>query len=164
MNELTPRALQLSDAAKQLWIQFHDHVEVRCGPDQELADVKDYAAKVAEQAARIAGILTLIEDLYAEEIGLEAMTGAVALMDWYLGEIDKTEAAGRISQELMRAQRLLTWLQDRPDGTATFREIQQFGPTPRTKADVEKKLEILKDHGWIRETSQSPRMIKAVRL
>jgi hypothetical protein len=30
------------------------------------------------------GVLSIVEDLHAREIGLDAMEGAVALVDWYV--------------------------------------------------------------------------------
>ena len=81
-NELAPRALPLSLDATKLWIGFHDHVEAQLAPDGPLAPIKSFAAKAAEQAARIAGVITIVEDLHAPEISAEVMAGAITLADW----------------------------------------------------------------------------------
>src|SRR4051794_32794372 len=54
-NELSPRTLSLSAEAAALWRQFFDHIEGQSGRNGELWPVRDFAAKAAEHAARIAG-------------------------------------------------------------------------------------------------------------
>jgi hypothetical protein len=92
-NELDPPALVMSAEAKALWISFHDHVErQRRG---NLEHIRDFAAKAPEHAARIAGVITLVENIYATEIGATAMTGAVTLADWYVGSSPSKQAEVR---------------------------------------------------------------------
>ena len=85
-NELTPRALTISANAEAPWRAFYDHVEGQCGAGNPLTSIGDFAAKAAEHVARIAGVITIVEDLHATEIGKEAMCGAIALVDWYVNE------------------------------------------------------------------------------
>lgn len=75
---------------------FHDHVESQCGPSGDLWPIKDVAAKAAEQAARIAGVLAIVESHPANEISKDAMASAVKLADWYLGEAIRLHGAGRV--------------------------------------------------------------------
>jgi uncharacterized protein DUF3987 len=110
-NELTPRALPISAAAAGIMREFYDHIESQCGSGNSLASIGDFAAKAAEHAARIAGVITIVEDLHAKEIGLEAMQGAIDLVDWYVREADRLKAAGRTDPKLLRAAKLLEWLQ-----------------------------------------------------
>jgi hypothetical protein len=91
------------------------------------------------------------------------MQGAIELVDWYVGEADRLKAAGRTDPKLLRAAKLLEWLQCQPNGNASFREMLQFGPS-RTKAPAEESLAILAAHGWIIEVSKRPRVIRAVTL
>jgi hypothetical protein len=162
-NELAPRALPISASATGIWRQFYDHIEGQCGAGNGLEAIGDLAAKAAEHAARIAGVITIVEDLHAREIGLPAMQGAVTLADWYVGEAFRLKQAGRTDPKLLRAAKLLEWLQSQPDGKASFRGIIQFGPNAmRTKASIEEALAILAGHGWITEVSTRPRTIKAV--
>lgn len=84
-NELEPRALPLSEEAGEAWKTFYNHVETQCGPKNPLGPIGDIAAKMAEHAARIAGVITIIEDLYAKEIGIrgdEQRAGACRLVSW----------------------------------------------------------------------------------
>lgn len=162
-NELDPLPLPLSQDAATLWKVFHDHVESQCGKGSELKPVMDFAAKAAEHAARIAGVITIVGNLHAREIDAEAMRGAVTLADWYLNEACRLQQAGITDAGLRRAAALLEWLQSQSGGEVSFREILRLGPNPtRTKATAEAALAILASHGWIAETSNRPRIVKAV--
>jgi hypothetical protein len=162
-NELAPRALPISASATGIWRQFYDHIEGQCGAGNGLEAIGDFAAKAAEHAARIAGVLTIVEDLHAREIGLSRMQGAVVLADWYVCEALRLKQAGRTDPKLLRAAKLLEWLQGQPGRTASFREMLQFGPNAtRTKILAEEALSILKAHGWTFEVSNRPRVIGIV--
>jgi Protein of unknown function (DUF3987) len=148
-NELDPPALPLSAEARAAWIAFHDHIETQCGEDGELAPIRDFAAKAAEHAARIAGVVTIVEDINAKEIGAQAMQGALTIVDWYLNEACRLRQAGMADPRLRRAAKLLEWIQSQPDGKAPFREILRLGPNQtRTKDAAEEALAILKSHNW----------------
>jgi hypothetical protein len=162
-NELAPRTLPFSKNAKDIWVEFYDHIEKQCGEGGEFFDIRDFAAKAAEHAARIAGVLTLVQELGAAEINHKAMLGSVMLADWYANEALRLHKAGRTDPRLLRAKTLLDWLQSRPDRTAGFREILRLGPNAtRTKAAADEALAILFDHRLIAEVSQRPRIIRAV--
>jgi hypothetical protein len=66
-NELRPARLRLSPGARAMWVAFHDEVERDLNGG--LAPVRAFGAKLAEHAARIAGVLCLAEDPDAAEVG-----------------------------------------------------------------------------------------------
>jgi hypothetical protein len=110
------------------------------------------------------GVLSIVEDLHAREIGLDAMEGAVALVDWYVCEGLRLKQAGRTDPKLLRAAKLLEWLQGQLGGMTGISAILTHGPNaPRTKAAAEEALVVLAAHGWTVEVSQRPRVIKVVR-
>jgi Protein of unknown function (DUF3987) len=78
-NELEPRLLAMSPTARRLWIGYVDHVEMLIGSEGELEPVRGLANKLPEHAARIAGVLTLLDDLYAGEISASAMEAGIAI-------------------------------------------------------------------------------------
>ncbi len=162
-NELAPRPLAISAEATEVWRSFYDHIESQCGTGNELEAIGDFAAKAAEHVARIAGVLTIVEDLHAREIGLPAMQGAVVLAGWYVCEALRLQQAGRTDPKLLRAAKLLEWLQGQPGGKAGISAILTHGPNAlRTKAAAEEALAILAAHGWTVTVSNRPRIIKAV--
>jgi Protein of unknown function (DUF3987) len=162
-NELDPRALPISSGAAKVWREFYDHVESQCGSGNPLASIGDFAAKAAEHAARIAGVITIVENIHAKEICLTAMQGAIELMNWYVGEAERLKVGGLPDPKLSRAAKLLEWVQGQPGGQANFREILRCGPNEtRLKTAAEECLAILIAHGWVLEVSQRPRIVKAV--
>ena len=158
---VTPRSLPMSNEARKLWIAFHDHVEAQLGQNGDLAPLKDFASKTAENGARIAGILTIFDDLSAPEISREAMEGAIQLMDWYLAEAERLHSASRLDPQLRRASSLRDWLVAREGASASFREILRFGPSAlRTKAAAEDAIRALIDHRQIVQTEERPRVFR----
>ena len=65
--------LTITNDAVASWRAFYDHIERQCGPGKDLRPVQDFAAKIAEHAARIAGVLTIVDDFRATAIGVEAI-------------------------------------------------------------------------------------------
>ncbi|MCO5132448.1 MAG: DUF3987 domain-containing protein [Xanthobacteraceae bacterium] len=163
-NELEPRVLTITADAAESWRAFYDHIEGQCGPGNDLRPVQDFAAKIAEHAARIAGVLTIIDDFRASEIGIEAMHSSLTLADWYVNEAVRLQRAARTDPRLIRAQQLLDWMRERGEAVINFREIVQFGPSAiRTKTSAEEAVSVLTAHGWIEEVSPRPRRVRLVK-
>jgi hypothetical protein len=149
-NELSPRRLPMSKQARLLWIEFYNHVETETCPDQSLAELRDVAGKAAEQAARIAGVLTIVLDLAATEITGETMANAIALATWHLTEAIRLAGSLRTNPSLRAAQAMLDWLIRRGCPEISIREAQQFGPNRlREKDAIIQAFKILQDHGWL---------------
>jgi Protein of unknown function (DUF3987) len=113
-----PRALPISAAAAEVWREFYNQIEGQCGAEKSLMALAIFAAKAAEHAARIAGVITIVEDLHAREIGRDAMEGAVGLAEWYVCEALRLKQAGRTDPKLLRAAKLL-------DGCKASRAVRQ---------------------------------------
>lgn len=162
-NELAPRPLPLSAEATTLWREFFDYVEGQCGPTGELRSIRDFAAKTAEHAARLAGVLAIVVDAHAPEIDAGTMASGVALAGWYVAEAARLQRSARTDPKLLRAQALLDWLRSRGAPEVEFRDVLQRGPAPtRTKDVAEGALGILKAHGWVAEPVGRPRRIRVL--
>jgi hypothetical protein len=160
-NELDPRPLAMSASCAGKWRAFFDHVESQSGPGQDLSGIRDFAAKAAEHAARIAGVLTVVADCNATDISPAALQGALALADWYVAEAVRLQSAARTDPRLVRAQHLLGWMHGRSSPEISFRDVLQLGPVPtRTKAAADEALSILIAHQWLEQTSTRPRMFR----
>lgn len=157
-NELDPPALILNAEAQVLWRGYADHVEGLLGPDAALASLRDVGGKSAEQAARIAGVLTILGDRCASIIEGCVMAGAITVAQWHLNEALRLRDAARTDPRLRQAQSLLDWLRAKGLTTLSVREVIRKGPAPlRTKNAAEGAIRILLDHSWLAVASERPR-------
>ena len=150
-RELKPRILPLSEPARALLVQFSDVIELAQAPGGDLGRVTGYASKAAEQACRIAGVLTLWRDLIAPEVTPEDMASAIALAQFYLSEAARLADAATVSTEIDRAEALRKWLLTGwGEADVTTRDVVNRGPnalreTPKARA----ALGVLEKHGWL---------------
>ena len=150
-RELEPRILKLEPAARALVAAFSDAVEQAQGPGGALAHITGTASKVAEQACRIAGVLTLWENIQASEVRMAEMESGVALAKFYLSEASRLASAAVLSSEIDHAEKLRRWLfESWTEPEVLVRDVVQFGPnvlreTPKAYA----ALGILEKHGWL---------------
>lgn len=147
-NELSPRVLPLAPKARAAWIRLADHTEVNLAG--ELAPIAGLANKLPEHAARLAAVLTLVDNLGAGEIALDAIVSAAALVEYYASEALRLHSAGAADPDLVEAQRLLAWCQAQPGGLVSLPDMYQRGPNAiRDAAKAKKLAAILEAHGWL---------------
>jgi len=151
-RELQPRILSLSPEARALLVGFSDAVEVAQAPGGEYAHVTGYASKAAEQACRIAGVLTAWGDLDAPEVTGETMAHAITLAGYYLGEAARLSDAATVSAEVEKAEALRKWLLARwqhpeilPSEVVRHAPIRALRESPAAKAAIA----MLVKHGWL---------------
>lgn len=151
-QELAPRLLALGPDARAELARFYNRVELAQAPEGAFANLHGFASKAAEQAVRIAAVMTIFDDVYAPEIEQETMAGAIALMDWYLVEALRVLDAGYVSPELRDAERLREWLMSGHQGAVIdVRTAARCGPGRLRNADLLRRLfQKLEDYGWLR--------------
>lgn len=150
-RELKPRTLSLAPDAKALLAQFAVPVEKQQAPGGDLAHVTGTASKAAEQAARIAGVLTLWRDLHAPVVTALDMADGIALAQYYLTEAARLASAATVSAEIDRAESLRKWLLENwQHPEIMVREVVRFGPNPlRESPKAKAALGLLEKHGWL---------------
>ena len=131
-GHLRPTVLDLDAEAKSLWVGFHDDVEQALAPGGTLADTQETAAKIAEQAARVAAQFHTYERGPAGLISAATMAAAVRVVGWHLLCARKMFAEIALPTEIGDALKLDAWL--RAEAQASFgialprRLAQQRGP------------------------------------
>ncbi len=149
-NELAPPVLTFETDAARMFSGFQDHIEGMLGDGGELRPIKAFGSKLAEQAARIAGVLTLTDDPNAQSIDATTMTRAARLAEHYCSEALRLLAGASVSEQIRRAEKVLSWLQARGQATFKLSDIYQRGPGEvREAAEARKVVGILIDHGWL---------------
>jgi hypothetical protein len=159
-RELHPRELPLAPDARALLVAFADTIEAEQRTGGSLAHVTGYASKAAEQAARIAAVLTLWQDLHAPTVALQEMGWGIALAQFYLGEAVRLSDAASLSSDTRQAEALRLWLlqiwpklargQDRDLATITPKDVVQFGPNALRETRTARRLmAVLAEYGWL---------------
>ncbi|MCE8556361.1 DUF3987 domain-containing protein [Ruegeria pomeroyi] len=149
-RELQPRVLPLAPEARALLIGFADSIEAAQAPGGSLAHVTGYASKAAEQAARLAGVLTLWRDLDALEVTLTDMGNGIGLAQYYLSEAVRLADAANTSEEIDRAVMLCKWLEAWPHPEILTSDVVQRGPNQlRESPKALAAIRILLQHGWL---------------
>ncbi len=104
--------LKFSAEAAARWIDIYNQIEKRVVPGQYFGEMRDYAAKMAENIARLAALFHYFEGEKGD-ISANILDGAAYIIFWFAEEfyrlfVPKPEAP----QEQQDAQVLATWLQN----------------------------------------------------
>jgi putative DNA primase/helicase len=148
--ELRPFELRLSPEARRQWIAYGNECEVQLLPEGELADVRDVAAKSAENACRLAAIFHIWQHGPCGEIGSADMGRGIALACWYLFEARRVLGLASENAAAGDAKLLACWIgsQDEPP---TLKAVSQLGPCRlRKKAVRDAAIALLIDRDWLR--------------
>jgi putative DNA primase/helicase len=130
---LTPPVLRFTAWAQRIWEGFHNDVEAELGGKGEYADVADIGAKIAENAARLAGVFHVVEFGPAGEISAKTLYRAIRVVSWHLYEARRVLTAFDKPESVSDAELVFEWLLRRPvKGSPVLvdpRHILQFGPS-----------------------------------
>lgn len=151
-GELQPRLLPLSPIARALLVKFSDAIEQEQARGGDFAHLTGTASKVAEQAARIAGVLTLWNNLKAECVTGETMADAIELSQYYLSEALRLADAATISTAIDIAEKLRVWLLESwPDPEVLPSDVLQRAPIRalRDRPAARKAIGMLVEAGWL---------------
>ncbi len=151
------RVLTFESLAKHRWVTFFNKIESQLNPKfGRLSPIKDFAAKAAEHAARLAAIFQMAQG-DAQTISEDSMHRAIAIIEWYLCEFDRLFAKSPEEKNIEKhAEKILVWMRSKSPlnsfgAPRTFirRDIQQSGPRPRDPESVSLVLQYLSTHGHI---------------
>ena len=151
-RELCPRLVTLSEDARAVLIGFSDEVEAAQGPGGKFETIRAFASKGAEQAARLAGVLSLWRDLSNPEVSIDAMRCAIRLVEYYLSEALRLSGVAQVSEEVALAEALRTWMLSASWGKPwlTLREVVRVGPSRlRESPRAKQAIAMLVEHGWL---------------
>jgi putative DNA primase/helicase len=125
-HELAPRVITFTCDASALWIEFYDEVEAEQANGGQLQGARAFASKAAEHAARIAGIITIVENPDATEVSAEAMSGAILVTSFYISEHIRLTGAGIEDRHNGLLRMLAEWIASR--GRVEHKQLLQQAP------------------------------------
>ncbi|MEO0032105.1 MAG: hypothetical protein RIS94_1863 [Pseudomonadota bacterium] len=149
---LNPRRLYLSDEARARLEGYYNETEAAQAPGGAMETIRGHASKTAEQAARIAGVLTLWRDMGADTVGRDAMACGIDLARYYLSEALRLAGAALVSEAVAKAEALRVWMLSPSWGRPwlTVTDILQRGPNRLREApEARKAIEMLEGAGWL---------------
>ena len=129
-----------------------DHVERQLGPKGPLDPVRAFANKMPEHAARLGGVLALVEQLDVHQVSVHHLEAGILLTEHYAAEARRLQDAGPVTPELDLTQRVLEWLVGDWSGKPhiSVPDLYTYGPNPvRDKKTAARTIDILEDHGWL---------------
>jgi hypothetical protein len=124
---LEPPLLSLSRPAFILWREFYNDTERELGRRGEFANVDDFGAKIAEQAARLACIMHVFAHGPHGEISKATMLAGTKIALWHLHETRRALACSARYGEITDAEALLGWLKEQ-DKPPSLSDVLQRGP------------------------------------
>lgn len=141
--------LPLSDAARALYVRFHNATMNAMGQGRPLDSIRPFASKLTENAVRIAGILALVADDRATEIDAATLADAMTLAQFHADEALRLSDAASVSPALRQAEQLLRWLHSRPGEVIGLATIYQIGPKSLRNAKAAREaMQTLVGHNW----------------
>lgn len=149
-----PRVLRLSPAAYDEWFAFARHIETTMRPGGEFEGATDWAGKCPGAAARLAGVLHLIQHAHAEpwavEVSPETMGGALDIMAVVAKHSRHALDLMGTDETVAGARALWAWIERTRAAGATLAEAHQVlrGAFPRA-ADVRQAAEVLQERGYL---------------
>jgi hypothetical protein len=151
LNELCPRSIVFDDDAVILWKEYADAIEERQIAGGEYENVRGFAGKMAENASRIAAVMTLVEDIDAPTISKHYLQNAIAIMDYFAEQSLAMFESNRVGPDMLNAQKLLKWLQDEwQEDHINVRTVSRYVIRSKTSnEDSKRAIEILVDHNWL---------------
>lgn len=150
-NELEPRKLVFDMEATRIWRGFADETERNMAAGGKWEQIRGFANKLPEQAARLSGVLALVHDVRATSVGKDFLYAAIILASYYAGEALRLHEQGYIDPDIELAERLLNWLSRHwKQDLVSLPDIYQRGPHAISdKKTAAKAVKTLEDHGWL---------------
>jgi hypothetical protein len=141
--------LRLNREAMELWEVSYNKIERELGGNDDLSEIKPTASKMAENIARIAGVLAVFDD--ACVIEALHMKNAIVLGSYYLQQATTFVRNIDVEGKIAKAEELLAWLRKRP---ARLFHIDEVSNTPRPITNrsapfTRELLAILVSEGWL---------------
>ena len=115
-----------------------------------LYPIRGLAAKAAEHAARLGGIIAFVDNPQLSALENWAVEAGVELVQFYLNEALRLFGAAAINPDLLLAQKVLGWARAQP-GLIALQSVYQYGPNAvRDKATATRIISVLEQHGLMR--------------
>jgi hypothetical protein len=146
-NELQPRALVLAPDAMAYWIEVKNGIEHAMAG--AYAGIHAWASKGGSQVARMAGVLTVVENPEACVIRLPEVERATGLVLYHLDEAARIVGTASVPAKVKHAELLLAWCWDTGRTRLYSSDALRNGPNAIRSTDpFNAAVELLEATGW----------------
>ena len=146
-NELEPRVLVLAPDAMAYWINVKNAVEQAM--TGAYVGIHAWASKGGSQVARVAGVLTMVENPDAGVIQLPAVERAAELVTYHLDEAARIVGTASVPAKVKHAELLRNWCWDSGRSLLYSTDALQNGPNAiRSIEPFNTAVELLESNGW----------------
>ncbi len=121
----SPKKSLIKDEAFLQWCILHDRIEQQLGDNGNYVGIKPFASKAAENMARIASILSMVEGY--EHPTIEHIKRSGIIMDYYLRGLLKNSATSEKNKEEELLNDLYQWIK----GNGGYLHCDSFKLLPR---------------------------------
>lgn len=151
VNILEPRTLELSQQAKNLWIQFDTETEKHRGMDGFFSTLAGLANKLPEHATRLAGVLALYEDITADVITERHLEAGIELVQYYAQEALRIKDIQATDTNLVKAEKLFSWIKEKAYDYLPLSDVYQYSPLRelRNAKAARDVMHTLQEHGYL---------------
>lgn len=151
-----PAVLMPTPEARQLLAKYQEEIEPRLrASGGDLAELRDWASKLAGATVRLAGLLHLathIQDGYQRPVDADTMERAVELGRYFTEHARAAFRQMGMDPLIADAQTLLAWI--KRSEAAEFSKRDLFngvrGSRFQKAGDIDESLAMLADHGYVR--------------
>lgn len=155
-EEILARDLTLEEEAHEALVQYMRGLEPELGPGGDLAEVADWASKLAGAVVRISGLLHLADwgsnpEMVPTAIPRSVVDRAIRIAEYLVPHA--INAYSRMGQDSTRedARAIIEWLRRKRHPKVTKRQVQQALRARFPKAaDIDPGLALLVEHGFLR--------------
>ncbi len=146
-NELNPRVLTMAADAMAYWVEVKNAIEAAMLGDY--AGIHAWASKGGSQVARIAGVLTMVENPDAGVIQREAVERASELVTYHLDEAARIVGTSSAPAKIKHAELLRDWCWATGRRLIYSTDVLHKGPNAIRTADTfTAAVEQLEATGW----------------
>lgn len=151
-----PAALVLTPDARKLLNEYQHEIEPRLrAAEGDLAEIRDWASKLAGATVRIAGLLHLAADLtrgWGSPVSAETMAAAITLGQYFTDHAKAAFDRMGTDAAVDDARAVLDWITRNGASGFTKRDLHRGVASSRFQkaADLDGPLTLLEQHGYIR--------------
>ncbi|HCR96867.1 MAG: YfjI family protein [Halomonas sp.] len=145
-GELRLRMAKIEGDAFTAWCALHDSIEHHLSSNGRFIEVKAFASKAADNAARIAAVLALVEGHDSPQ--REHIERAGKLMAYYLESMAVRTAEAQQDMQEVKARELLEWITDH-GGELHAGDFKRLPNAYRSASKARPLLTFLMDMGHI---------------